>query len=108
MRDGLSAPYVEPRNDLERALAAMWREGLGVARVGVHDDFIELGGYSLLAIGIVLQIRQLLTVDFSVQDFLQRPTIASQAEAIAQTLAAFASEQILADHSALSDSEPGG
>jgi hypothetical protein len=42
-----------PETDAERALAAIWCELLGVARVGVHDNFFDLGGNSLLALVMV-------------------------------------------------------
>jgi hypothetical protein len=102
--ENLSTPYIAPRNDLERALAAIWQEGLGIVDIGIHDDFLELGGSSLLAIEMVAQIRRLLIVEFVVHDFLERPTIASQAEGIAQTLAALADERTRADLAATADS----
>jgi amino acid adenylation domain-containing protein/non-ribosomal peptide synthase protein (TIGR01720 family) len=49
---------VEPRNSTEEALAAIWRELLGVERVGIHDDFFELGGDSILSIQIVARANQ--------------------------------------------------
>ncbi len=73
--------YVAPRNDVERAIAAVWSQVLKVQDVGVHDDFFELGGDSILSIqvlsrcvksGIALTARQL---------FLT-PTIAQLAESI--------------------------
>ena len=45
--------YVPPRDDVERAIAETWTTVLGVPRVGVHDDYFELGGDSILAIQIV-------------------------------------------------------
>jgi amino acid adenylation domain-containing protein/non-ribosomal peptide synthase protein (TIGR01720 family) len=46
-------PYVAPSSPVEEALAALWAEALGVQRVGVNDDFFELGGDSLLVIRVV-------------------------------------------------------
>ncbi len=46
-------PYVAPSSPVEAALAALWAEALGVKRVGVNDDFFELGGDSLLVIRVV-------------------------------------------------------
>jgi polyketide synthase PksN len=45
--------HVAPRNDIERAIAAIWAEALGVEEIGVKDSFFELGGNSLLA-GVVI------------------------------------------------------
>lgn len=51
-------PYAPPRNDAERLLAEAWAEVLGVDRVGVHDDFFELGGASLKSLRIVALAEQ--------------------------------------------------
>ncbi|MFF8694557.1 amino acid adenylation domain-containing protein [Streptomyces sp. NPDC015144] len=51
-------PYEEPRSDTERRLAAVWAEVLGLERVGVHDDFRDLGGDSLLVPPLLLAARR--------------------------------------------------
>ncbi|MGE3817684.1 MAG: amino acid adenylation domain-containing protein, partial [Nitrospiraceae bacterium] len=53
-----STGYEAPRTELEAALAAIWREVLGVERVGIHDNFFELGGDSILSIQVVSRVRQ--------------------------------------------------
>ncbi|MET0236256.1 MAG: non-ribosomal peptide synthase/polyketide synthase [Kibdelosporangium sp.] len=50
--------YVEPRDDVERVLAGIWAEVLGVARVGIEDNFFGLGGDSILSIQVVSRARQ--------------------------------------------------
>src|SRR5262249_32934025 len=50
-------PFVEPRNAVERDLAAVWREILRVPRVGATDDFFELGGHSFLAAVLMARIN---------------------------------------------------
>jgi amino acid adenylation domain-containing protein/non-ribosomal peptide synthase protein (TIGR01720 family) len=52
-RPELGEEYVAPRNPTEAALAAIWAETLGLERIGVHDDFFELGGDSLMVIRVV-------------------------------------------------------
>jgi hypothetical protein len=106
IRQSLSAPYVAPRNDLERALAGIWQESLGVAEIGVMDDFFELGGYSLLAIEIGAQIRKQMSVEFLMSDFLRLSTIARQAEAIAQTLSTLAKTHELGNLLKAPEKEP--
>jgi non-ribosomal peptide synthase protein (TIGR01720 family) len=54
----LEAPVVEPRNDVERTLAAIWRDALGVDSVGVRDNFFDLGGDSITAIQIVARANR--------------------------------------------------
>jgi hypothetical protein len=51
-RADLEEDFVAPRTPVEKMLAEIWAEVLGVERVGIHDKFLELGGHSLLAIGL--------------------------------------------------------
>ncbi|MEG5263209.1 non-ribosomal peptide synthetase [Pseudomonas sp. JDS28PS106] len=55
--------HVEPHSALQQQIAAIWRDVLGVPRVGLHDDFFELGGHSLLATRIVSRVRQACDLD---------------------------------------------
>jgi amino acid adenylation domain-containing protein/non-ribosomal peptide synthase protein (TIGR01720 family) len=48
-----TAEFVEPRNDIERALATVWQDILGVERVGIRDNFFDLGGDSIRSIQVV-------------------------------------------------------
>jgi non-ribosomal peptide synthase protein (TIGR01720 family) len=50
--------YVAPRSETERVLADIWAQVLGVERVGVENDFFELGGDSILSIQVVSRVRQ--------------------------------------------------
>ncbi len=52
-----SGMRVPPSTDIERALAELWRELLGVEVTSVHDDFFDLGGHSLLAMRLVSKIE---------------------------------------------------
>ncbi|MFJ3925914.1 amino acid adenylation domain-containing protein [Streptomyces sp. NPDC090022] len=55
---GPDAGHTAPRDATEEVLAAVWAEVLGVARVGVHDNFFDLGGDSILSIQVVSRARQ--------------------------------------------------
>jgi acyl carrier protein len=48
----------EPRTDMERLVAAVWKEVLGVDRLSVHDNFFDLGGHSLLSIRVLERLRK--------------------------------------------------
>ncbi|WP_049855116.1 non-ribosomal peptide synthetase [Dickeya fangzhongdai] len=50
--------YVPPQGNMEITMASIWEELLGVERVGRHDHFFELGGYSLLAVRLIEQLRR--------------------------------------------------
>ncbi|HKX39511.1 MAG TPA: SDR family NAD(P)-dependent oxidoreductase [Burkholderiaceae bacterium] len=81
-RPALSAPYVAPRDDLERSIAAIWHKMLGIAEIGVHDDFFEAGGHSLLLTQTVTRIRKMADVDVSLRSLFAKPTIADIADEI--------------------------
>lgn len=82
-RPDLDTAMVEPRNDLERALAGFWRELLGVQAVGVEDSFFDLGGHSLLAVRLFAMIRKGYGTDLPISTLFEAPTIARIAERIA-------------------------
>jgi hypothetical protein len=56
-RPDLESAYVAPRTEVERTLVGFWSELLGVAEVGVEDDFFALGGHSLIAVRLFAMIR---------------------------------------------------
>ncbi|MFE4645921.1 condensation domain-containing protein, partial [Streptomyces sp. NPDC056730] len=74
--------YVAPRTAEERALAETWAEVLGVKRVGVHDDFFELGGDSISSLRVVSRIRTVLGAGLSPRALFDHPTVARLAETV--------------------------
>jgi acyl carrier protein len=85
-----------PRNELEQALADLWIRALGVDRLGIHDDFVDLGGHSLIAIELVAEISELLGLEVLVSDLMKARTVAGLAAAIARTLAERAGPEAIA------------
>ena len=65
--------------DNEKKLIEIWRHVLGVDKVGINDNFFDLGGNSLLAVRIVIDIKKSLTADISVTQLFQYPTVSSLA-----------------------------
>ena len=72
-------PYLEPRSDAERTLAALWARLLRVEKVGVNDDFFERGGHSLLAVRMMAQACAALGAELPIASFFASPTIAGLA-----------------------------
>jgi amino acid adenylation domain-containing protein len=82
--------FVPPRTPIERMLAGIWRELLGVERVGRQDDFFALGGHSLLAIRMLSRLRTAFDIELPLDVVFQRPTVGEQALAIDEALCAVA------------------
>ena len=80
MRRQLSAPYVGPRNPLEATLAGVLRDVLQIERVGIHDNFFDLGGNSLLLAVARFRINAVVNKEVPLIDLLRYPTIAKLAE----------------------------
>ncbi|WP_051237175.1 type I polyketide synthase [Ottowia thiooxydans] len=71
-----------PRDMIEIELTRIWTEVLGVAQVGIHDDFFSLGGHSLLAVKLLSLIQQKFGNQLSLGQILTHPSIAAQAETL--------------------------
>ena len=67
--------YVALRTPIEEALAEIWAHVLGVPRVGIRDDFFELGGDSILGIRVIGRVRAALGVELSVRDVFAASTL---------------------------------
>ena len=75
--------YAEPQGEIERALADIWSQLLGVEQVGRDDDFFELGGHSLLAIRLVSQIRERFDAELALATLFAQPRLAALARSVA-------------------------
>ena len=71
--------YVAPRNETERAIAAVWQEILKLEKVGVEERFFDIGGNSLLAIQMCNRLREVLGRELPLIEVFSRPTIQSLA-----------------------------
>ena len=82
-RPELENPYMAPRSRLERTIAEIWQETLGVAQVGVIDNFFtDLSGSSLLATQLVSKLRDRFRVELPMRRFFDGPTVAELAVVI--------------------------
>jgi acyl carrier protein len=73
---GRDVPFEAPTTAIEQTLAALRTEVLGVDRIGIHDDFFDLGGHSLQATQVLLRVREQLGVELPVRRFFETPTLA--------------------------------
>ncbi|WP_194972389.1 non-ribosomal peptide synthetase [Aquiflexum lacus] len=81
-QDMVTAGYTEPRNDLEKQIAAIWQRILGLERVGIHDDFFELGGHSLLAVKVMSALEKEIGSKLTINLIFKYPSISELANAI--------------------------
>lgn len=72
-----SSSVARPRDDIERRLTEIWQDTLGIADVGVHDDFFDLGGHSLLAALLAGRIGEAFGRALPLSMIFQSPTIAA-------------------------------
>jgi hypothetical protein len=74
--------YVAPRTPVEEALCSIWSEILKLDRVGVNDNFFQLGGHSLLVMQMMARVRNVVGVDVPIRAFFEAPTARALAERI--------------------------
>lgn len=83
-RPDLENDYVAPTNRIEETLAEHWQKLIGVERIGVNDNFFDLGGHSLIAVRLFRTIKNEFGADLPISTLFERPTIALCASKIAE------------------------
>jgi acyl carrier protein len=78
--EGRCVLFEDPRDDVERRVAAIWSAQMRVRRVGVNDDFLELGGDSLSALGIIAAIEAEFGRSLDVYEFMSAASVRRLAE----------------------------
>jgi amino acid adenylation domain-containing protein len=74
--------FVPPGNPTEETIAEIWAELLKLDKVGIHDNFFDLGGHSLVATQIISKVLETLKVELPVRSFFEVPTVAGLAKFI--------------------------
>jgi acyl-coenzyme A synthetase/AMP-(fatty) acid ligase/acyl carrier protein len=83
-RPELEEAYIAPRTSVEREIADIWNDIIEIDRVGVHDNFFDLGGNSLLATQLVSRLRDSFQVELPLRRIFEDPTIEGLARMIGE------------------------
>ncbi|MCU4825161.1 amino acid adenylation domain-containing protein, partial [Bacillus cereus] len=74
--------YEAPKNDTEKKLVAIWENVLERERIGINDDFFDLGGHSLKASMVISRIRKRFGVEVRIKEVFENSTIKQLSELI--------------------------
>ncbi len=85
-RTELEESVIAPRTPLEELVAGIWADILGLKRVGIHEDFFQIGGNSLLATQVVSRLSSALQVEIPLRKLFTSPTLAQLAESLEATI----------------------
>jgi amino acid adenylation domain-containing protein len=78
--------YEIPQTELEKQITTVWQKILGVEKVGIHDNFFEIGGHSLLLAQTYQQLQDLFNEKLSIVEMFRYPTIHTLAKRFSQNL----------------------
>ncbi|MCA9926052.1 MAG: SDR family NAD(P)-dependent oxidoreductase, partial [Anaerolineales bacterium] len=81
--NGRSATYVAPQTDVEQTIANLWQHALDLDQIGLHDNFFDLGGNSLIGLQLVNRMNETLGLDISAVTLYESPTIHKLTQMIA-------------------------
>jgi thioesterase domain-containing protein/acyl carrier protein len=84
VRPALKTLYTSPNTEIEKKLSLIWSELLLLDQVGIHDNFFDLGGQSLMAVRLVSEIEKQFGKSISVATLMQAPTVAQLASVLAE------------------------
>jgi amino acid adenylation domain-containing protein len=83
-RSQLDTRYIPPQTEIEQAIASVWQQVLQVDKIGLHDNFFDLGGHSLRMARVHAQLRDVLQQEISMVELFQYPTISALAQHLTQ------------------------
>jgi acyl transferase domain-containing protein/acyl carrier protein len=81
-RSAVATEYVAPVGETERAITTIWQDTLGIERIGIRDNFFDLGGHSLLMVRVHSLLRERFGDELSLVDLFTYPTVESLAKHI--------------------------
>jgi ubiquinone/menaquinone biosynthesis C-methylase UbiE len=80
----VSGQYVPPHTPMEQVISEIWARELNLEKAGVHDNFFDLGGHSLLLVRVQAKVCEALRTDVSIVEMFQYPTISSLARHLSE------------------------
>ncbi|GBE93206.1 non-ribosomal peptide synthetase [Nostoc cycadae] len=80
----LAETYVAPQSELEQMITNIWQELLHIEKVGIHHNFFDIGGHSLLMVQVHSKLQKLLNKEISMLDMFQYSTISKFANYLSQ------------------------
>ncbi len=84
-RPDLNTQYIEPKTNIEKKLAEIWGELLGINNIGIYDNFFDLGGHSLLATQLIFKLEEAFNKSIPLYHLFERPNIAWLSNLVEQT-----------------------
>jgi acyl transferase domain-containing protein/acyl carrier protein/NADP-dependent 3-hydroxy acid dehydrogenase YdfG len=85
-RPEISTDYIEPTNEIEKTIAKIWGQILGIGNIGINDGFNELGGNSLLVVQAISNISQTFEIEIPLSEFKETSTVKELSEFIMNAL----------------------
>ncbi len=76
--------YAAPQNEAEQRITEVWKEVLRLEKVGIHDNFFDIGGHSLLMVKVHSRLKEIFDPDLSIIEMLKYPTVAALAQYLTQ------------------------
>ncbi|MFD2169214.1 amino acid adenylation domain-containing protein [Tumebacillus lipolyticus] len=74
--------YLPPQSELERAIASVWQEVLNIEKVGLHDNFFDLGGHSIALMQVHRKLQEQFDFEITVVQMFQYPTVSQLSDAL--------------------------
>jgi acyl carrier protein len=74
--------FTAPRSDTETRIAEIWKRVVGIPEISIFDNFFQIGGHSLLAVQVVIQVRESFGIELPLSAMFQVPTVAQLAERV--------------------------
>lgn len=76
-RPALATAYVPPRSELESTVLEIWQKVLGLEQLGVHDNFFDLGGNSLIGLRMITAVKKALQIELPIMALFEGPTVSA-------------------------------